>query len=83
MTPLQKFEEWFEKPLKEIESLKGCDGAFLAFMVSFGLFERLVKSDLKLRGIKAEPPIFRAEGAKILQIEQDLFDKLRPLKKGI
>lgn len=75
MTPLEKFGEWFERPLKELESLKDCNAAFLAFMVSFGLFERFIKSDLKLRGIDGNPENFRAEAAKILRLERDLFDK--------
>ena len=75
MTASERLEHWFAEPLRQIEALKDCNAAFLAFMASFGLFERFIKAALDERDIKATPAEFRREAAATLGICDDVFDK--------
>jgi hypothetical protein len=43
MTPIEKLEKWFAKPIVEIEKTSA-DAAFLVLSASFSMFERFVKS---------------------------------------
>jgi hypothetical protein len=75
MTSQEKFDHWFTDPLSQLSDLKRGNAAFVAFQVSFALWERLIKSQLKREGINANPENFIARSAKDLNLDLDLFDK--------
>jgi hypothetical protein len=75
MSPLEKFDHWFAEPLSQLPELKNCNAAFIAFQISFALWERLIKSQLKQEKIDANPKNFIARSAKHLNVDDELFDK--------
>lgn len=75
MSALEKYERWFFSPLLELEKMGKGDGAFIALSVSFGLFERFIKSELKRKNIKGNYENFLSEAVSLLEIDKDLFDK--------
>ena len=72
---LSKFERWFVEPIRRLEQLEKGDGAFAALSLSFGLFERYIKSDLKRRDIVANPENFFSHSAEKTGVELELFKK--------
>lgn len=72
---LVNFERWFATPIRLLRSTSSGDGAFAALMISFGLFERYVKSTLKRDNIKANPDAFFKRSAQLLNLDQTLFEK--------
>ena len=72
---LRNFDRWFATPILHLRSISSGDGAFAALMISFGLFERYVKSTLKRDSIKAGPGAFFERSAQILSVDQILFEK--------
>ncbi|HVX91061.1 MAG TPA: hypothetical protein VHC20_05560 [Candidatus Paceibacterota bacterium] len=72
---LSKFERWFAGPIRLLSAIGSGDGAFVALSVSFALFERYVKSDLKRSGRDGSPPEFFARSAQLAGLDEDLFKK--------
>jgi hypothetical protein len=72
---LTHFERWFATPLRLLRTLENGDGAFVALSMSFALFERYVKSDLKRKGQEANPANFFADAAALTGVDIDLFKK--------
>jgi len=70
MSSKKHFELWFANPLNELEQ-RSEHGAFLAFMVSFSLFERFVKSKLDAENRNGKE--FFDEDAAVLGIDRQLF----------
>jgi len=72
---LKKFDRWFVAPIQLLKALSGGDGAFVALSVSFSLFERYVKSDLKRRKVVADSENFFIEASLVTGVEPDLLKK--------
>lgn len=72
---LTHFERWFATPLRLLRTLENGDGAFIALSVSFALFERYVKSDLKRKEQEANPGNFFADASSLTGVDLDLFKK--------
>jgi hypothetical protein len=75
MTSQDKFDHWFTEPLSQLPDLKRGNAAFVAFQVSFALWERFIKSLLKFERIKANSENFFNRSAEHLNIDLDLFKK--------
>jgi hypothetical protein len=72
MTAHKLFKLWFEDPLPKLESSP--ENAFLAFMASFALFERFIKSKLKKDTGSATKDEFEAEATRVLSLtDPNLF----------
>ena len=70
LTPMQKFENWFVRPLHILSHLKDGDAAFIGFGMSLALYERLLRARLKKNIVKGTPDNFRAEASKDLGIDK-------------
>lgn len=49
-TPEERFNGWYVRPIEKLKELPEGDGAFAALMITFPLYERLIKARLKLAG---------------------------------
>lgn len=73
ISAVQKFENWYVRPLRILELFKDGDGGFIAFGPALALYERLIRARLKSKGIKGTPESFRTEAANDLGIEERDF----------
>ena len=71
LSEIDRLRLWFKTPVSKLSG----DDAFVVLMVSMSLFERYAKAVLSEQQIKATPEEFRRQSAKILDLEQDVFDK--------
>ncbi len=76
MTPEQKLENWFIKPIDQLKSSRtsDSDGAFLALCGAVALYERYIVASLKSADTKASPDAMQTFGANDLGITKDLFN---------
>lgn len=72
---IEQFDRWFAFPIRLLKSIDKGDGAFVALSVSFALFERYVKSDLKRKSKPANPQNFFADASNLTGVDLDLFKK--------
>jgi hypothetical protein len=73
LTPIQKFDNWFVRPLKILALLKDGDGAFIAFGTSLALYERFIRARLKGKKLKGTSENFREEATTDLGINKEDF----------
>jgi hypothetical protein len=75
MSEMQLFERWFVAPLEKLKECNNGDGAFVALMMSLPLYERLLKSRIKIRDGSCPDAAFNTEVCADLGITESVRQK--------